>query len=324
MSFEIFREPMYRRYYATYTSASFCYALTFGFIAVFLPLILAYNSEGFWYREGTYFEQPMVSYRYQTVVELYGRDTADSKPFSLYYSTSSNLKAMHGSNVRSPLIESAEFDDNKDGINERIDISLKMPLKPTEQISGMSAIFVYDVTLQDRAKVKFDAVSLVNYNSGSSITNVRIDGDVKLRQTWPVQVKGGMKLPYTSSPLLPISLPMGSSESDYSTAAISEHMASRNLSTTFSQTYAVADHVLNTVPLNKDLHYFNATIHLRVPEQQVWYTPGVSEVLKWAWVQYVSIFVVVSLVIHRLSSFVFHHQLLHTDSTADIITEKMS
>ena len=152
---------------------------------------------------------------------------------------------------------------------------------------------------------------------------LRIDGDVKIRQTWPLQVRGGMKLPYTSSPLLPVTLPVGASESQYSTAAISAHMAGRNFSTNFAQTYAVADHMLHDVPMNKDLHFFNATIHLRVPEQQIWYTPGVSEVLKWAWVQYVSLFVVISFLVHRLSSFVFHNQLLHTYSTADIVTEKM-
>lgn len=322
MAFELYREPLYRRYYATYTSAAFCYALAIGFLLVFLPLILAYNSEGFWYTQGTYFEQPMVNYRYQSVVELHGVDTSDSSAFSLYYSTSSNLKAAHGASVRAPLLQSATFDHNRDGRADRIDIQLAMPLKPTEQISGMSALFLYDVKLQQRAKVQFDAAAHVSYDSGAGMSALRVDGDIELRQTWPLQVKGGLKEPYGS--LLPVTLPQGTSEADYSTAAILETMAARNLSTTFAQTYAVAEHALaGGAPVNHDVRYFNATVSLRVPEQQVWYTPGVSEVLKWAWVQYLSLFVVVAFLVNRLTSFVFRHQLLHAYSTADVVTEKM-
>jgi len=324
MTFEVFREPLYRRYYSTYTSASFCYALVFGFAVIILPLILAYNSEGFWYKEGTYFEQPSISYRYQSVIELQGRDSNDNSAFSLYYSTSESLKSHHSGIIRSPILQSAEFDDDRNGVNDRIEFTMSMPLKPTETISSMNALIFYDVALQVRAKVQFDAVALVNYVSGSGINNVKIDGDIKLRQTWPLQVKGGMKIPYNDSALLPTSLPYGISETAYSTSHIVEAMAARNLSTTFSQTYAVAEHAFSGSTLTNDINYFNATIQIRVPEQQVWYTPGVSEVLKWAWIQYVSFFVVVSFLVHRLSSFVFRHQLLHTYSTADIITEKMN
>ena len=324
MTFEIFREPLYRRYYSSYTSASFCYALAFGAVMLLLPLLLAYNSGGFWFKEGMYYEQPKVDYRYQSVVEMYGRDSDTGLPFSLYYSTTSNLNPLHGAAVRSPVIRSAAFDDNHDGLNDRLEFSLAMPLKPTEQVSGMSAMLLADVALQDRAKVAFDTALLVHYDSGAAINNVQLSGDLQLRQTWPLQVRGGMKLPYAESPLLPLVVPAGTSESRYSAASIADHASARNLTSIFALTYALAEHVqTGGVPLTHDLHYFNATISLRVPQQQVWYTPGVSEVLKWAWVQYVSLFVVVSFLVNRLSSFVFRHQLLHTYSTADILTEKL-
>lgn len=38
------------------------------------------------------------------------------------------------------------------------------------------------------------------------------------------------------------------------------------------------------------------------------YTPPMSEVLKWAWIQYMSFFAVVSFLLFRLNSFVFRHQ----------------
>ena len=38
------------------------------------------------------------------------------------------------------------------------------------------------------------------------------------------------------------------------------------------------------------------------------YSPGPSEVLKWAWVQYVSVFLVIAFLLDRMNSFVFTHK----------------
>lgn len=46
MSFEVHREPLYRRYYAPICSAACAYTILFGFILIILPLIIAYNSYG--------------------------------------------------------------------------------------------------------------------------------------------------------------------------------------------------------------------------------------------------------------------------------------
>lgn len=324
MSFEVHREPMYRRYYSGYTSASFCYAVVYGATLLILPLVLAYNSVGFWYKEGVYYEQPMVNYRYQAVVELYGKSSASgsSLPFSLFYSTTPALNILHGDSVRSPVLQSAEFDDNLDGITDRIELSVRMPLAPKETITGMSTIMMTDVALQNRARVKFDSATLVNYNSGSAINNVHVEGDLFLRQTWPLPVRGGQKVPYAAAPLYPITIPQGTSEDSYTLRAISERMAARNLSTTFTQSMSTADHPALT-SISKDVQYFKATIVLRVPKQSVWFTPSVSEVTKWAVIQYISLFLVVYVIMNRVSTYVFRHQLLYAYSTADIVSEKM-
>lgn len=95
------------------------------------------------------------------------------------------------------------------------------------------------------------------------------------------------------------------------------------MSATFQPTYVLADRRPLGPALDSQLKQFNATMTLRFPYQTVSYTPSVSEVLKFSWMQYISFFAVVSFVLFRLSSFVFRHQLLYTYSTADIVTEKM-
>jgi hypothetical protein len=41
---QIFKEPLYRRYYATTASLAWVYTLFYVFLLIFLPLFIAYNS----------------------------------------------------------------------------------------------------------------------------------------------------------------------------------------------------------------------------------------------------------------------------------------
>jgi hypothetical protein len=51
MSFEIHREPLYKKYRAPYYSAACLYAIVFGFLLIFVPFMIAYNSRDFWIKE---------------------------------------------------------------------------------------------------------------------------------------------------------------------------------------------------------------------------------------------------------------------------------
>ncbi len=90
----VHREPLYKRYSASLLSGGCCYALIFGFLLIFIPLIIAYNSggghcllgtysfqllisfylsvPGFWLKEDIYYTQPIATYRYENMVQLFG------------------------------------------------------------------------------------------------------------------------------------------------------------------------------------------------------------------------------------------------------------
>lgn len=226
---QVHREPLYRRYYASPFSGACCYAISFGFILIFLPLIIAYNSSckfyyfvcekvnsfvvifaDFWLKEDIVYEQPQVNYRYQTIVQMHGSRFVfvtlsrfcwsytlqlylirDGTPLNLFYSTSKQINELNGVHLRIPLFQSAELDDNRDGKTDRIEIAMQMPLAPTETVHGFTALVYCNSRLESKAKYIFDAVSYVNYESMSAMTQLNVDGDLVLRQTWPLTAKGG-------------------------------------------------------------------------------------------------------------------------------------
>jgi hypothetical protein len=109
----------------------------------------------------------------------------------MFYSTSSTINDLFSSHLRIPILRSAELDDNRDGITERIELGIQLPLFPAEKVTKFTALVYHDVELKDKARCLFDAVSYISYESGLSLGSVHIDGDIIIRQTWPLEVKGG-------------------------------------------------------------------------------------------------------------------------------------
>ena len=264
------------------------------------------------------YEQPHVLYRYLALFQLHG-STATGDSVSLFYSTSPTVNDLFSEHVRMAVVKSAELDDNADGLVDRIEIGLTMPLSNTERITGFTSVVYHDVELKDKARYKFDAVSYVSTNNPIPMGSFYADGDITVKQTWPLDYKGGYHIPYERDQL--ISVDKSTSASDLSFVNILGASASRNLSTIFSPTYEYS--LPRAGDTGIDVATFNSTLVLRIPKQAIRYTPGASEVLKFAWVQYISFFIVVAFVLFRLNAFIFRHQLIYAYGVSDLVVEKM-
>jgi len=297
------------------------YAVVFTFLLIFLPLIIAYNSASFYLRDEIYFEQPQVKYRYQAIVQMFGKNEPSGAPLNIFYSTSAAINNLN-SNIRIPLFQSAELDDNRDGITDRIEVNIQMPLGFNESITRMDALFYETMTISNRVKYVFDGISFVSYDSNVPMGTLQIDGDILLRQTQTLLSKGGFRAPYESDPLL--SITPRTSANDISLKNILLQSASRNLSTVFSPSYQYAERTsVLSIDDDKTPKIFNTTITMRIPVQPIRYSPNTSEVLKFAFIQYIAFFAVVAFALFRVNSFVFRHQLIYTRAVADIVVEKM-
>lgn len=326
MSFEVHREPLYRRYYAPAASFTCLYAIAVAITLILLPLFIAYNTTTFWIQEEIVYTQPVVEYRYQTIFEFTGT-RANDEPLSLFYSTSASINELYSSTLRVPFLSSSVVDNNRDGKTDRLEINIQMPITYDERITGFTALVYFNVKLSDKVKYYFDAVAFSNYESTSSMSALSIDGDLLFRQTWPLSGKGGYKVPYEDDPLLDIST--GTSASQVSIAAIMEQSAARNWSMVFNPTYQYANKggqrtaTQDMSRLGLLTNVFNTSLTIRIPQQPVRYTPTASVVLSNAWIQYVCYFIVVAFVLFRLNSFIFRNQILSTLPVADIVYEKM-
>ena len=329
--FEVHKEPLYKRYYVKPSSASFLMALIAGFILIGMSMFISYNSwgtpfnnGGFWLKESIKYEQPVVEYRQQAIVELHGKDV-NGGPFNIYYSTSSGLNRQHSSSLRMGMIQSASMDDNQDSIPDRLEFVITMPLRTGEKILGMQMIVMNDVRLRQNAKVIFDSATYFQYEAGAAAVNsVRLGGDLIVEQTESLSVGGKYKAPYNNQPLLDKIIAAGDDASLTSMDHILAQAAARSISTSFMSTYTTSvrsteQELLldNTIP-----RIFNATISLRIPHQPIRITPAIAEVLKIAWMQYMTFFFTIGFLLYCFMSFVLSQNLMEGNLIADVIMEK--
>lgn len=120
-----------------------------------------------------------------------------------------------------------EMDDNNDGKMDRLEISAQLPVAANEKITGVSSLIYFDFQLNSVAKYLFDSVAFINFESGSPIAQLQIEGDLKLRQTWPLSAYGGYKLPYRDDPLFP-SFTYGSSADKFYVDTVMRKNNARN------------------------------------------------------------------------------------------------
>jgi hypothetical protein len=144
--------------------------------------------------------------------------------------------------VKFPILKSATLDDNRDGKMDRLEMSVALPLTKNELIYGFDCLIYYKSKLSSRAKVLFDTVSLIGYESGTPMEKVSIDGDFKLRQTYPFNVYGGYRDLYHNDPLFDVT--SKTSAKDVSIENIMKRYVGRNGNLSYSSCFPSSSYPL--------------------------------------------------------------------------------
>lgn len=124
-------------------------------------------------------------------MQWHGINKQSNEILNFFYSTNPSINRLYSSSLRLPNLHSAELDDNRDGKTERLELSLELPLQEFEYIHGVTVTVYFDTKLHDRAKYTFDAVGYMNYESGSPMSKLSVDGGLMLQQAEPFVVYGG-------------------------------------------------------------------------------------------------------------------------------------
>jgi hypothetical protein len=331
MGVEVFRVPLYRRYLADRLTCGYCLALFFWFTVIVLPFFMAYTSESFWMKRNTYREMPKVSFKYQVLVHAGISSTSAPDIQKITYALRPETAAILESTYRVPKLRFWDEDSNNDGFPELMQLEMELPLKSTEQIHSIDAIAVFQMELSMRSKLKFEAPILIQHESPFRGESLYVDGMMDFVQREALHVRGGFKTPDSGTPLLGLQKPSNPKKGfvkvpkysihDVSMKTLLGEIQKRNFTTYYTNALKTwSPRPEASTPVNLDSSYsrpfkLHAVIH--VPEQVITYIPSLSEMLKFGFIQYLSMAFIVYLISWYAIEFVFTYQVVDTTSRLD-------
>ncbi|XP_065212516.1 transmembrane protein 231-like [Planococcus citri] len=271
-----------------------------------LPFIFAYSSNGFWIKENSYREQPIVKFKYQYLIILEAK-TANSH-FSLICSTYQYLKSKTAYSNNCSLMKVIEIDENEDGKNDRMKMTLHITNVSSLDIDSFHLILIFDYKLHGECILSMEAMATASYIFSQPIGRLDIISELRADFKKPMicHVKHH-KQNYTRI-LSGISEQKNHIDAMYK---IASHYASNNMNVNLKKVYyskRFKSETADNEPLivTADIHY---------GEQEILYKTRFWQLIKWAWVQYFSILALFIFLSRKMKRFVFQNRILQTIKT---------
>jgi len=306
-------EAVRRRYQAPVCSIPFCFTLVTLVAAIVVPFYVAFASKNFWIKVNDFSEQPSIDFKYDMVFLAHGfvHDDGVQKPQSWAWATKVQTREAYESHLRTPVVRAWPEDKNRDGLQDVWHVSLEMPLFPGEAVHAVQAGILFDYSLTGPALLSMDGLAFVDYSNAIPGRELAVHAEAVLHQRGPLSVRrrnavAGLRFDSNAGASLP--------------GMVSTY-ADRNFTMVLQNERKVWS-ALNSQDIYAEVgSSFKFHFKMYVPSSKVEYTPDVVEVLKVAWIQYLSIAVLFYAMLESVKRFVFSNQVLETRVSSEGTTQ---
>ena len=304
----IYQEPQTKPYKATRFSLPYLFVLACHLFTFIYPFY--FWNDKLWTTRKSYQEQPDVSFLYKVIMVLQTSSSSTGGSKEIYVSTLDALNALRHDTFRMGSIQSYEGDINLDGRIDSFELNINVPLNPGEQIVSMQTVAFFNYQLKQNVQLQMESVAYTSIDSSNGpLSGYDVEGDLIFRQDHPLGVREYQSILYEEeTPLVPLNSNMLYDVSNSNIGEILTKYRRREVRADYVERYPVKTMDLDDA--TADDRMYSLKMKIRIPEQEVVYIPTLTEVLKDAWVKYLSVVILCWFVVDRIKSFVFGHHLL--------------
>ncbi|KAF2369237.1 Transmembrane protein 231 [Trinorchestia longiramus] len=292
LSFTVYTDPKVVLHRTILCSRATFFSSICFLVAVIVPLLVTYKSKGLWMREYRDREQPAVIYMEQLLM------VAQTSSGPLYWGTDAAVRDLNPRSLRQPHVTWHEYDNNHDGKRDGLELSVKLPLLPQEVVQHFVLIASMMYTLQSQCAATIEGGVVVQHSSSVAMASLTVLGDVALNQRRP------LPCPYFNDGGAARHILLPSLDSSWTPHSLLSSYWLRNETIRLSNEYVIS------TPGPSDA--LQVKMSLKYVEQELVYVAGFWYIVKHAWMQYLSVLIVVLGVMHPVKRWVFSNQILPT------------
>jgi hypothetical protein len=293
-------------------------------ITIIVPVILALSSQPFQIQLKTYFTQPEIHFSYKAIVSLKGKDTNGSE-IEIYYFNLEPLNTLsRPRSFRAASVRALEVDDDRDGLNERIELSFEFPIE-NELVYNVQAVAFLSYKLNDHVKIHTDGLAYIQHNSASVPGTEYVSrGDIVLHQNTPMIVEDKVSEVNPMQQIMDdiLASSVSSTEIDISDILKRRFMESRDFMVDYTERLSSWKRCTSCEGnVTSSSETFSLSVTLDVPLlQQVVYVPTLRQVLLEVWIRYLALLTIAIFLMRRVLFFIFSNRLFSSHVTIDKIS----
>ena len=310
-------------YKKTYSSSVCSLSTLIGFIllilTIFIPLLASFSSEDFWLRLKEYMEQPIVEFSNDYLLSVTSNiGTKNIK--SYFYSSNSKLNekfeniSKHELNAGFYLedkaqITSSSFDDDNDGIDDRIIIKYETSEKEIFDSDKKDIKFIFFLKYRLMKQVKLLMTPMIYVDIpiiGKGGKQIDLNGDIELIQKSPIVSTTITSQIYNEENPLFVNERLNSAFD-----MLHLYNKYKNLNYTLKYNY-------EKIEQNLDERLI-VNIEIHIPKlQRVLYIQSVYDAIKYAWMQYFYIFIPIYIILYSIYKFIIESNIFYSHAKSDL------
>uniref|UniRef100_A0A0N5AXF1 Transmembrane protein 231 n=1 Tax=Syphacia muris TaxID=451379 RepID=A0A0N5AXF1_9BILA len=258
---------------------------------------MRYSFKGFWKKYGEYSEQPIVNFKNRFIIIL-------KNPVEYYvWSTYTVVNQAEYNHLKIPVTEYSSDDYNDDGAADKLFMKMVFPLKQNETVEEVFLMVLFDYRIQLRSRISMETALVSNFQLTKSCSKMGLFGKLELDQLIPLPSYGTYR--DFDGRLIDEFM---SDVRHYTENSIRLRYNNRNFTTRLKR-----EVVSCTQPQSSaDNERFILQLEILIPEQRFVYKTGVLELLKWSWIQYLSVFLIFNFLFKKFFKFMIENQILPT------------
>uniref|UniRef100_A0A915J8A7 Transmembrane protein 231 n=1 Tax=Romanomermis culicivorax TaxID=13658 RepID=A0A915J8A7_ROMCU len=272
-------------------------------LVVLCPLLIAFRSQGFWIKINSYDEWPTVNFKHKFLFcALLEND-------HLFWSSYDFLNRAENRHLRPIILTSRQEDSDRDGRKDTLCITIKIPVTKNETIKSIKSFFIFDYRLEVYSKLRMEILIPVEFLIEPT-GEASVVGDIKFVQKVPLLNHGfdnRYNVPLVTDPLEEEEpyYDRGQNTLNY------ENLLSSYLKRDFLCKLENVHVFYRIGRMDATKNEFLINLRIRYTKDRFEYKTGFWELMKWAWIQYLSLLLIFVFFAKRIRSFVFGSNLLH-------------